>query len=272
MGLIVSKQEMNLASKEYAFSMSMSHYFNLVWHLVKRDFYLRHTGSALGVLWSLLVPVAQLGVLSFTFSSVIRIDTADYPAFIYSALLPWTWFSSSLSSAGNLFFIHRDLLRRPAFPPSVLVIVNTLSHLIPFLLSLPLLYGLMGWYGRFVIWNPVTFLSLVLIQGLLTIGLSFVIATWNVFYRDIAPLVGMVLSLLFFLTPIFYRPIVDSKYRMLLELNPMVTLINSYRAVLFEGTYPKWEPLILIGGVSILVCGLGYFIHKRLVPDVVDAI
>jgi ABC-type polysaccharide/polyol phosphate export permease len=250
----------------------MSHYLNLVWHLLKRDFYLRHTGSALGVLWSLLVPLFQLGVLSFTFSSVIRVDTPDYPAFVYSALLPWTWFSSSLSSAGHLFFTHRDLLRRPAFPPSVLIIVNTLSHLIPFLLSLPLLYGLLVWYGRFIMWNPLKFLSLLLIQGVLTIGLSLVIATWNVFYRDIAPLVGKVLSLMFFLTPIFYRPIVEGKYRTLLELNPMVPLINSYRAVLFEGTYLEWETLILIGGVSIIICGLGYLIYERLVPDVVDAI
>ena len=108
----------------------MPHTLELTWHLIKRDFYLRHTGSALGVLWSLLIPLAQLGVLSFTFSSVIRVDIADYPAFVFSALLPWTWFSSSLSGAGHLFFTHRDLLRRPAFPPSALIIVNTLSHLI----------------------------------------------------------------------------------------------------------------------------------------------
>ena len=85
----------------------------------------------------------------------------------------------------------------------------------------------MVWYGRVVIWNPMTFLSLLFIQGILTVGLSFIIATWNVFYRDIAPLVGIVLSLMFFLTPIFYRPIVESEYRTLLELNPMVPLINA---------------------------------------------
>ena len=250
----------------------MPHTLELIWHLIKREFYLRHTGSALGVLWSLLIPLAQLGVLSFTFSSVIRVDIADYPAFVFSALLPWTWFSSSLSGAGHLFFTHRDLIRRPAFPPSALIIVNTLSHLITFFLSLPLLFVLMGWYGRAVIWNPMTFLSLLFIQGILTVGLSFIIATWNVFYRDIAQLVGIVLSLMFFLTPIFYRPIVESEYRTLLELNPMVPLINCYRAVLFEGTSPEWGSLMLTGGISIIICGLGYLNYKHLLPDVVDAI
>jgi ABC-type polysaccharide/polyol phosphate export permease len=250
----------------------MIRYLSLIWHLVERDFHLRHTGSALGVLWSLVVPLAQLAVLSFTFKSVIRVDIADYPAFVFSALLPWTWFSNSLSGAGHLFFSHRDLLRRPDFPPSALVIVNTLTHLITFFISLPLLFGLMVWYGRIVVWNPITFVLLLIIQGLLTVGLSFFIATWNVFYRDIAQLVGIVLSLLFFLTPIFYRPIVASQYGEILAFNPMIPLINCYRAVFFEGTSPDLGSVTLIAGISLLVCGLGYRLYKRLLPEVVDAI
>ena len=239
---------------------------------MERDFYLRHTGSALGILWSLVVPLAQLAVLTFTFSNVIRVDIPDYPAFVFSALLPWTWFSNSLTGAGHLFFTHRDLLRRPSFPPSSLVIVNTLTHLITFFLSLPLLFGLMVWYGRVVIWNPVPFLSLLFIQGILTVGLSFFIATWNVFYRDIAQLVGIVLSLLFFLTPIFYRPIVEGRYSEILAMNPMIPLINSYRAVLYEGKSPDVGTLALIGGVSLLVCSVGYILYNRMLPEVVDAI
>ncbi len=250
----------------------MIHYLILVQHLVERDFYLRHTGSALGVLWSILVPVAQLVVLAFTFSSIVRIDIPDYPAFVYSALLPWTWFSGAISAAGNLFFIHRDLIRRPAFPPSALIIVNTISHLITFFLSLPLFFALMSWYGRPLMLNVVPFLLLLLIQGTLTVGISFMIATWNVFYRDIAQLVGMLLSLMFFLTPIFYRPIVENEYRAWLEMNPMVPLINCYRAVLFEGTNPQWGSLMLTGGISIVLCAIGYGLYKRLLPDVVDAI
>lgn len=250
----------------------MIRYLTLIRHLVERDFYLRHTGSALGILWSVLVPLAQLAVLTFTFTNVIRVDIQDYPAFVFSALLPWTWFSSSLAGAGHLFFTHRDLLRRPSFPPSSLIIMNALTHLTTFFLSLPLLFGLMLWYGRVVVWNPVTFLSLLIIQGILIVGLSFFIATWNVFYRDIAQLVGIVLSLLFFLTPIFYRPITGGQYSELLAMNPMTPMINSYRAVLYEGKSPDLGTLALTGGISLAVCGLGYVLYKRMLPDVVDAI
>ena len=250
----------------------MIRYLTLIRHLVERDFYLRHTGSALGILWSVLVPLAQLAVLTFTFTNVIRVDIQDYPAFVFSALLPWTWFSSSLAGAGHLFFTHRDLLRRPSFPPSSLIIMNALTHLTTFFLSLPLLFGLMLWYGRVVVWNPVTFLSLLIIQGILIVGLSFFIATSNVFYRDIAQLVGIVLSLLFFLTPIFYRPITGGQYSELLAMNPMTPMINSYRAVLYEGKSPDLGTLALTGGISLAVCGLGYVLYKRMLPDVVDAI
>ena len=250
----------------------MKNYLYLVWHLVKRDFYLRNTGSALGVLWALIVPVAQLSVLSFTFGSIIRIDIEDYPAFVFSALLPWTWFTNSLSSAGTLFFNHRDLVRRPAFPPGALIIVNTLSHLITFLLSLPLLYLLLGWYGRFIPWDPLALLTLLAVQGALTIGLSFMIATWNVFYRDIAQLVGICLSLLFFLTPIFYRPLVANEYLALLVLNPMVPLINGYRAVLFEGASPAWSSLAQTVAFSVAAYIVGYWTYRHLASDVVDSI
>jgi lipopolysaccharide transport system permease protein len=163
-------------------------------------------------------------------------------------------------------------LRRPAFPPGALIVVNTLTHLVTFFVSLPILWALLLWHGRIVIWNPMTFLSLVFVQGVFIMGLSFFIATINVFYRDIAHLVSILLSLLFFLTPIFYRPIVESQYGALLALNPMVPLINSYRTVLFEGGTPEWESLLLIGGISVFVCGCGYLVFKRLLPDLVDAI
>jgi ABC-type polysaccharide/polyol phosphate export permease len=250
----------------------MSRYFDLIWHLVHRDFYLRHAGSVLGILWSLFVPLAQLGVLTFTFSTIIRVEITDYPAFVFSALLPWTWFSSSLSSASHLFLSHRDLLRRPAFPPSALIIVNTISPLITFAISLPILFAIMIWNGRFVSVNPLAFALLLVFQGILTMGLSFMIATWNVFYRDIAQLVGIVLSLLFFLTPIFYRPLVTGTYRTVLELNPMVPLINSYRAILFEGTNPDLRSVTFICVISLVVCGVGYITYRRLLPDVMDAI
>ena len=113
---------------------------------------------------------------------------------------------------------------------------------------------------------------LLAVQASLIVGLSFMIATWNVFYRDVAQLVGISLSLLFFLTPIFYRPIVSNEYLAVLALNPLVPLITAYRAVLFEGISPAWSSIAQTGAISVLICGLGYWTYRRLEPDVVDTV
>jgi lipopolysaccharide transport system permease protein len=105
----------------------------------------------------------------------------------------------------------------------------------------------------------------------MTIGLSLVIATWNVFFRDIAQLVNIVLGLVFFMTPVFYRAPL-TKYGVIFRLNPVAGLITCYRAILFEGQAPPWEPLILVSAVSIALFGLGYLTYKHQLSDVVDTI
>jgi len=252
--------------------MKLKYYLRLLLHLVARDFKLRYAGSVLGVVWSILIPLFQLGVLIFTFQRVIPVDINDYPAFVYSALLPWTWFSTCLGSAGYLFIQHRDLVRRPNFPPVALVVMNTLSNLLTFLLSLPLLFVLLAWSGRRLTLSLAALPLLLVIQTLMTVGLSLVIATWNVFFRDIAQLVNIILSMVFFMTPIFYRVPRESKYMAIFQVNPVAGLIRCYRAILFEGQAPASGPLILVAGVSIVLFGLGYLTYKHQLSEVVDTI
>src|SRR3972149_3463733 len=116
---------------------SLTYHVDLIRHLAWRDFTLRYKGSVLGILWSLLPPLIQLGVLVFLFRKVIPLDIEAYPAFVFSGLLPWIWFTACLNAAGGLFIYNRDLVRRPNFKPLTLVAVNTLSNLIHFLMFLP---------------------------------------------------------------------------------------------------------------------------------------
>jgi len=250
----------------------LKYYFRLVLHLVARDFRLRYAGSVLGFLWSILIPLFQLGVLMFTFQRVIPVGINDYPTFVYSALLPWTWFSSCLGSAGYLFLSNRDLVRRPNFPPIALIVMNTLSNLLTFLISLPVLFVLLAWSGRSLTLSLAALPFLLVIQALMTVGLSLAIATWNVFFRDISQLVNIALSLVFFVTPIFYRVPRETKYMVIFQLNPVAGLIRCYRAILFEGQAPEWEPLIFVSAVSLAILGLGYLTYKNRLSDVVDTI
>jgi len=252
---------------------SPTHQFELISHLVRRDFRLHYTGSVLGVLWSVALPLIQLLVFVFLFGKVVPLDIEDYPAFVFSALLPWTWFSSSAGSAGGLFTGNRDLLRRPNFAPATLIVVNTLSNLLTYLVSLPILLVMLALHGRPPTAAVLAFPLLVLFQGILLVGLGLAIATLNVFYRDVGHLTTVALSLLFYLIPIFYRPLEPgASYSGLLLWNPIARLIQGYRDIFFYQRAPDWESMVFCAAASLVAAGAGYWIYLRQRPHVMDAL
>jgi len=220
-----------------------------------------------------MLPLAQLLVLVFLFQRVIPLKIDAYPAFVFSALLPWSWFSSCLNSSGNLFISNRSLMWRPNFAPANLIIVNTLSNLFIYLMELPILLGVLVLYGRDMTLTLLIVPLLILIQGILIVGLGMIIATLNVFYRDVQHIVSVALMLLFYLTPIFYwAQDVGENYRIIYMLNPIAVLIQSYRAIFFYGTAPEWRSLLLLSVTSVAMCGLGYLIYSRQLHKVIDTI
>src|SRR3990172_6847261 len=249
----------------------LSYQIQLIWHLVKRDFTLQYKRSVLGVLWSLLLPLGQLLIFIIVFQKVIPINIEAYPVFLFSALLPWNWFSNCLNSAGGLFLNNRDLVRKPNFEPSILVIVNTLSNLLLFLVALPLLFILMLFFER-----PFTFALfalplLIMIQGILIIGLGLIIVTLNTFYSDVQQIMGVALMMLFFLTPVFYGyQDISENYRFLYSLNPMATLIQNYRLIFFNGLIPNYGSMFFALMSSIVACVVGYIIYTRQMHNLID--
>jgi ABC-type polysaccharide/polyol phosphate export permease len=249
------------------------HRADLVSHLARREFSLRYHDSALGVLWSLLLPLAQLLVLVFLFQRVIPLGIDAYPAFVLSALLPWSWFSASVSAASGLFVGNRDLVRQPGFAPAMLVVVNALSNLVSLLVSLPILLVLLGWYGREPGLSLLLLPVLLLIQGVLTVGIGLGVATLNVFYRDVQHIVAVALMLLFYLTPVFYRTQeVGAGFRWLFRLNPIAVLVEGYRTVFFLGTVPAAGPLVLAAASSAGIGAIAYWIYQAQRHDLVDAL
>ncbi len=254
-------------------SRSYRYYFDLILNLVKRDFTLRYKGSLFGILWILVVPLMQLLTLVFVFKRVIPLDIEGYPAFVFTALLPWTWFSQSLNSAGAGFIGNKDLVRHPNFSPIILIIVNTLTNLLLYLTVLPLMFVMLLAYGHRLGWPVLYFPVFLLLESILIVGLSLVIATWNVFYRDIQQITSMLLSILFWLTPVFYRShTVDQEYQFLFDVNPMAVLIQGYRDILFYSQPPDWTGLVRAAVVSLAIGILGYAVYRRQLHNVFDAL
>jgi len=252
-------------------TFSLTYQSELIWHLVKRDFIIQYKRSFLGVLWSLLIPLAQFLVLTFIFQTVIPLNIEAYPVFLFSALLPWSWFSNCLGSAGGIFLNNRNLLLRPNFEPSLLLIVNTLSNLILFLVSLPILLIIMSFFGKSISINFIYLPLLILIEGIIIFGLGLIIATINVLYSDVQHIVNVGLMILFFVTPVFYG-IYDIKegYRYLYSLNPLAPLIQNYRLIIYNSSPPDWSSILFTGIISLIACIIGLAIYNRKIHDVID--
>jgi lipopolysaccharide transport system permease protein len=252
-------------------SRSWRHHLDLVAHLTRRDFLLSYRGSALGLAWSLLLPLAQLSILVFVFEEVVPLHVEAYPAFVFSALLPWTWFSSSLTAASALFVGNRDLLRRPGFNPAMLIVVTTLSNLILFVVALPVLLAILTWYRRAWTSELLVLPVLVLVQGVLIVGLGLIVASLNVLYRDVQYVVGVVLTLVFYLTGVFYEPpAAPAGFGVVFLLNPMTALVQGYRAIFFGGVAPDWSRVRVAAAASLALAAAGWAVYRRYRDELVD--
>ncbi len=251
----------------------LTHTFHLIWHLARRDFQLRYAGSLLGFLWSVAIPLSQLLLLVFVFGKVIPLNIANFPVFVFTGLLPWNWFSSSLLSAGTTFTDSKDLLRHPNVHPAILVVVTMLAHLLTLIVSLPVLFWMLYWYDLAFPWLFLLALPLLLfVQGVVMAGLSLMIATANVFYRDVGQIIGILVSLMFFITPIWYAPQTKGEYGFLFEINPMSLIVQNYRLVLLDQRWLDWASLLNASLIGMGLLTIGYLVYRRLESDVIDAI
>lgn len=249
------------------------HRLHLIRHLVRRDLRLRYHDSALGVLWSLALPLVQLVVLVFLFQRVVPLGIDDYPAFVFSGLLPWAWFSACVSAAGTTFIANRDLVRRPGFEPTTLVVVSTLANLLGYVVSLPLLVLVTLLAGRPL--GPALLLlpAVLIVAEMLLLGVCLIVATLNVFYRDVQHIAGVAVTLLFYLTPVFYRgDEAAGPYQALFTVSPIAVIVRSHRAIFFDGAPPPAGPFLLAAVTSALVCALGFVLYRRARYDIVDTI
>lgn len=244
-------------------------YRGLIQTLVVRELKARYRGSVLGYLWSFINPLLLLLIYSFVFTIVIpnRDERAQpYALFMFCGILPWTWFSASLSEASNSLIANGNLIKKVLFPAEVLPIVSVLANMVHFFLGLPILAAFLIWYQKPIhaselIWFPVV----VFVQLLFTIGLSLILSALTVHFRDIRDILANVLTLWFFATPIIYTWMMMEQYMGYLNWNPFTHLAISYQEILFfDGPFGHWKWLLALGGMSVGLCLAGYWLFDRL--------
>lgn len=239
-------------------------YRELIWALALKDLKIRYKRSVLGFLWALLNPALLMVVLTLVFSTIMRFPIKHYPVFLLSVLLPWTFFSQSLSYAVESIVGNGDLIKKVrvpklVFPVAAVVsnIINLLLSLIPLALLVPLIRHPFYWTWFYL---PVPLVALTLF----TLGASFFFAAVNVYYRDVAHILQIVLSAWFYVTPIIYSlDFIPPKNQWLFKLNPMIYVINGFRLAVYYGMLPRAQSILasFVCGFSALI--VGYAIFRR---------
>ena len=226
--------------------------------LVARELKARYRGTVLGFLWSFLNPLILMSVYVLVFSIYLRIQMDNYAAFLLCGLLPWTWFSSALTESSRSIIENHTLVKKVALPSEIFPLVSVSSTLTHFLLSLPVLLILLTILGVRPTWTLLLFPVVLAVQFLFTFGLALMCAALAVRFRDLLQIVPNVLTLWFFITPVFYPvSMVPPSFRALLLLNPMAYVIDAYQELLFYRRAPHVLEfaLVLVLALALVVAG-----------------
>jgi lipopolysaccharide transport system permease protein len=253
-------------------------YRELLRNLVVRDLKVRYKNSILGIAWSWLNPLLMMVVYTVFFTIFLRNSSIPhYPVFLLCGLLPWNFFSDSIVQATDSIIGNAHLVKKVYFPREILPISIVLANLVNLLIALPVFFALALFSGApltgWVLLLPIT----ILIQVIFTIGLTLFLSTLNVFYRDTQHILRVLTLALFFLTPVFYPistvpqeahvlGISFNAQLWLRRLNPMASIIASYRDLLYWGAPTGLDFLLRTAVTALIVLILGYLVFLRYSP------
>ena len=272
----VNLKAMSLPGKHFLYNLVERR--TLLFQLVRRDFEQRFIGSAAGWLWGVIHPLVLLVSWVFVFQWCLHTElppnevTQNYSLFLFCGFLPWLLFQETVQRSASSLLDHSNLITKTVFPAEIVPVSIFLSSLINHLMALGLVIAVVGFYvGHFSVWM----LSLpvyMLLLGFFAVGVGWIVASLQVYLRDTAQVISVVLTFWFWMTPIF----IDAQQfpeglRFLPRINPLAYLVRAYRERLLSYRFPDWTEFALIGayGLATFVLGGLFFRHlKRGFADV----
>ncbi|MBV4365395.1 ABC transporter permease [Erwinia sp. BNK-24-b] len=241
---------------------------NLIVQMTKREIVGRYRGSAMGLLWSFINPVLMLAVYTFVFSVVFKArwgassvaaSKSDFAVILFVGLIVHTLFAETLTRAPSLIIANVNYVKKVVFPLEILSITSLASVVFHSLVSLIVLLSAFFIFNGFIHWTAI-FIPVVLFPLILvTLGLSWFLSSLGVFLRDVGQTIAILMTILMFLSPIFY-PIssLPPNFQSVIMLNPLTFIIEQARSVLIWGKLPDFVGLAIYSAISLLICWACY--------------
>lgn len=241
-------------------------YREMIFSLVRRDLQGRYKGSVLGFFWTFLNPLLQLVVYTLVFSVIMRNGIKDYYLYLFVALVPWIFFSTSVTGGASSVWVQQDMVKKIYFPREVLPIEFVTSQFVNMLLSLLVVLAVLIVSGKGI--NPVAFLGLpviMIVEYMLALGIALIVSAATVYLRDLEYLLSIITMAWQFLTPVMYSvDQVPSELMPVFMLNPMTPVIIAYRDILYYKEFPQLGTLAhaAVLGVGLMV--IGFIVFRKL--------
>lgn len=255
--------------------VELAKYRELIVNLTIRELKARYKNSVLGFFWSLLNPLGMMLVFTVVFTFLMpNNQIQNFPVFLLCGLLPWNFFSAGVMTGTNSIVSNSNLVKKVYFPRTILPIASVLANLVNFLLALIVLFALL--FAFRIRLSPYVWLLpvVILIQTCFVTGMALVLSTLNVFYRDTLMIMDVVMLAWFFLTPVFYPiEILPRSYeflgltfnvhRLAYILNPMASLISTYRDLLYWGYRTDLDFFLRTTLTALIVLAFGFWFCVR---------
>lgn len=251
-------------------------YRELFFFLAWRDILVRYKQTVIGLAWSVIRPFLTMIVFTVIFGNLAKLPSGDvpYPILVFSAMLPWQFFSTSFSDASNSLIGNSNMLTKVYFPRMIIPASSVIVNMVDFFISFVILIGMMFWY-RFI--PPITILVLpvfFLQVFLISLGAGFYVAAVNVKYRDFKYIVPFIVQFGMIISPVgFSSSVVNEKWRLLYSMNPMVGVIDGFRWAITGDQSQIFLPgLFLSFGIMIVLILIGIWYFRKMERTFADLI
>ena len=239
----------------------------LFYFLSWRDLLVRYKQTVIGVAWSVLRPILTMLIFTVVFGKLAKLPSGDapYPILVFTALLPWQFFSSALADSSNSLITNANMISKIYFPRIIMPTSSVIVALVDFFISFLLMIVLMFWY-RFIPSWKIVFLPLFLLLSLIiSLGFGFLLSALNVKYRDFRYIVPFIIQFGLYISPVgFSSDVVPDRYRLLYSINPMVGVIDGFRWSIIGKSVSFYMPGFLLSiGLTIIIFIIGILYFRK---------
>ena len=242
-------------------------YRHMITSLVRKDLRGRYKGSVLGFMWTFINPLLQLMVYTVVFSTILKSNIDKYYLFLFVALIPWLFFSTSLTGGAGCILGQQSMITKIYFPREVIPIAHVTGGFVNMILCFVVVFAVVIFSGVPVSLKALLFLPVIFfIEYILALGITFFASSITVYFRDFEHILGILSMVWMYMTPIMYSvDIVPTELMPIFMLNPMTSIIIAYRDVLYFGRVPDISTLLQALGLGsiILIIGISTFVRLK---------